>query len=150
MTLGASSHETNVAGAEHLHFGCNGCGDCCRQHRVALTHHDLARLKRVVTEPVERLVDWLAPAEVDLDAESASFVTLPPGPRLMVLAHAGAGCRFLTSDGRCSVYSARPRDCEMYPFVVERNEGRPPLRLALFEPEAAASARRCRETLRRS
>ena len=52
---------------------------------------------------------------------------------MMVLAHAGGGCRFLTSDNRCSVYEARPRDCEIYPFVVERDERRP-LRLTLFDP----------------
>src|SRR5262245_63551805 len=97
-TLGASSDDTIVTGAEHLLFACNGCGDCCRRHRVALTHHDLARLQRVVSEPVEHLVEWLLPDEVDLDAESASFVTLPAGSRLMVLAHANAGCRFLTGD----------------------------------------------------
>lgn len=129
-----SSDETNIAGAEHLHFACNGCGDCCRRHRVAVTHHDLARLSRVVDEPAERLVEWLAPAEVDFEAESASFVTLPGGPRLMLLAHAGGGCRFLTSDNRCSVYEGRPRDCEIYPFVLERDEGRRVVRLTLFDP----------------
>jgi Fe-S-cluster containining protein len=134
MTLGASSDEPTFSGAEHLHFSCNGCGDCCRRHRVALTHHDLARLKRAVSEPVERFVHWLSPDEVDLAAESASFVTLSAGPRLMVLAHAGAACRFLTADNRCSVYSERPRDCELYPFVLERDERRRPVRLTLFEP----------------
>ena len=126
---------TVISGAGHLHFACNGCGDCCRRHRVALTHHDLSRLRRLVAEPVERLVDWLAPDAVELDAESASFVSLPQGPRLMVLAHANAACRFLTSEARCSVYAARPRDCQLYPFVLERDDRRRPVRLALFEPE---------------
>ena len=80
-------------------------------------------------------MQWLPPDEVDLEAESPSFVTLPPGPRLMVLGQTSAGCRFLTSDDRCSVYSARPRDCELYPFVLERDDQRRPLRLTLFEPE---------------
>jgi Fe-S-cluster containining protein len=124
-----------LTGAEHLHFSCNGCGDCCRRHRVALTHHDLARMRRVVTEPVERLVEWLPPDEVDFEAESASFVTLPAGPRLMVLIHTNAACRFLTGDAHCSVYSARPRDCELYPFVLERDERRRPVRLTLFESQ---------------
>lgn len=134
-SLGATGDTATFPGAEHLHFACNGCGDCCRQHRVALTHHDLARLKRVVTAPAERLVEWLTPNEVDFEAESASFVTLPQGLRLMVLGHASAGCRFLTSDNRCSVYAARPRDCELYPFVLERDERRRPLRLTLFDTD---------------
>jgi Fe-S-cluster containining protein len=124
-----------VVGAEHLAFACNGCGDCCRSHRVALTHLDLARLKRVVADPLDPFVAWLPPEDVDLDAESASFVALPEGPRLMVLSHGGRGCRFLTTDDHCSVYSARPRDCELYPFVLERDERRRPVRLALFDPE---------------
>jgi Fe-S-cluster containining protein len=124
-----------IAGAEHLHFACTLCGDCCRRHRVALTHHDLGRLARVVPAPVERVVEWLRPDEVNFDAESASFVTLPAGPRLMVLAQSNAACRFLTSDDRCSVHAARPRDCELYPFVLEREERRRPVRLALFEPQ---------------
>lgn len=124
-----------MIGGEHLHFACSGCGDCCRKHRVALTHLDLARLARTLSDPVQTWVSWLPPVGVDPDADSASFVTLPEGPRLMVLAHGKTGCRFLTSDDRCSVYSARPRDCELYPFVLERDEERKVVRLALFEPE---------------
>ncbi|HEX6275375.1 MAG TPA: YkgJ family cysteine cluster protein [Polyangiaceae bacterium] len=123
-----------VAGAEHLHFACTACGDCCRRHRVALTHRDLVRIKRIVAEPAERLVDWLSPDELEPDADAASFVTLPAGPRLMVLAHAGGACRFLASDNRCGVYPARPRDCAMYPFVLERDQRRV-VRLSLFGPE---------------
>jgi Fe-S-cluster containining protein len=123
-----------VNGTEHLHFACNGCGDCCRRHRVAVTHLDLVRLARVVAEPVAALVAWLPPDTVDLDAESASFVDLPEGPRLMVLAHQSRGCRFLTDDDRCSVYTARPRDCELYPFVLERDQQRGIVRLSLFDP----------------
>jgi Fe-S-cluster containining protein len=131
-----------VNGAEHLHFACNGCGDCCRKHRVALTHRDLARLTSATTVPAEAIVDWLPPDVVDLDAESASFVTLPAGSRLMVLAHGGRGCRFLTTGDRCSVYSARPRDCELYPFVLERGGRRQPVRLALFEPRGCGDVAR--------
>jgi Fe-S-cluster containining protein len=64
-----------VNGAEHLHFGCNGCGDCCRTLGVALTHRDLVRLTSVIREPVETLVDWLPPEVVDLDAESRGIST---------------------------------------------------------------------------
>lgn len=123
-----------MIGADHLHFACNGCGDCCRRHRVALTHLDLVRLRRAVTGSAGSLVEWLLPESVDLDAESASLVLLPSGPRLMVLAHGSKGCRFLTEEDSCSVYSARPRDCVLYPFVLERNERNDPVRLALFDP----------------
>jgi Fe-S-cluster containining protein len=104
---------------------------------VAVTHLDLARLERVVAAPLETLVEWLPAGAVDLDAESASMVELPAGPRLMVLAHGRAGCRFLTEDDRCGVYASRPRDCELYPFVLERDERdeqKPLVHLSLFDP----------------
>jgi Fe-S-cluster containining protein len=124
-----------VNGAEHLHFSCNGCGDCCRTHRVALTHRDLARLGAAVSDPIESLVEWLPPEAVDPDAASASFVSLPAGPRLMVLAHGTRGCRFLKDDDRCGVYTVRPRDCQLYPFVLERDARRDVVRLSLFDPQ---------------
>jgi Fe-S-cluster containining protein len=138
---------TSLAGAEHLSFRCNGCGDCCRTHRVALTHLDLRRLAAAVGEPPEVLLDWLAPEAVDLDAESASFVTLPEGPRLMVLAHADNACRLLDADDRCGAYAARPRDCQLYPFVLERDERREPRRLSLFDPAGCGDVGSVRASL---
>ncbi len=125
----------SLAGAEHLTFACNGCGDCCRRHRVALTHLDLRRLSQALAEPPATLIDWLLPDGVDLGAEYSSFVTLPEGPRLMVLAHGAAGCRLLGPDDRCRAHAARPKDCQLYPFVLERNERQKPVRLSLFEPQ---------------
>jgi Fe-S-cluster containining protein len=123
-----------LAGAEHLAFRCNGCGDCCRTHRVALTHFDLRRLAALTREPPAVLIAWLPLASVDPEAELTGFVSLPEGPRLMVLAHGARGCRLLGADDRCGAYAARPRDCQLYPFVLERNERREPVRLRLFDP----------------
>jgi Fe-S-cluster containining protein len=102
---------------------------------VALTHVDLRRLVQSVAQPPEALLDWLAPDAVEPDAETSSFVSLPGGPRLMVLAHGARGCKLLGADDRCTAYAARPKDCQLYPFVLERDERRAPVRLALFEPE---------------
>lgn len=123
-----------ITGAEHLGFACNGCGDCCRRLRVALTHRDLLPLVRGLGLPANELVAWLSPDEVDFAAESASFVAFPAGPRLMVLAHEDGACRLLRADGRCSAYAFRPLDCRAYPFVLERDASRRVTRLALFEP----------------
>jgi Fe-S-cluster containining protein len=125
-----------LEGAEHLAFACNGCGDCCRRHRVALTHHDLARLVAALGVPAQSLIAWLEPEQVDLDAESAGMVALPGGPRLMVLAHDALGCQLLGTDQRCRAYDARPQDCRVYPFAIERDGDGRMLRLALFDAEA--------------
>jgi Fe-S-cluster containining protein len=130
-----------MLGAEHLAFACNGCGDCCRRHRVALTHLDLERLARSLDAPAAALVEWLPPEQVDLDAVSASMVLLPPGPRLMVLAHAAGACSLLDTDHRCRAYSARPLDCRLYPFVLERAADRRVTRLSLFDPAGCGELR---------
>jgi Fe-S-cluster containining protein len=132
--------ERLLDGAEHLAFACNACGDCCRKHRVALTHRDLARLVGALGVPAPSLVAWLAPAEVELDAESAGMVALPGGPRLMVLAHDAGACRLLDATERCRAYDARPHDCRMYPFVLERSDGGE-TRLSLFEPAGCGERR---------
>ena len=128
-----------VAGSEHLTFQCNGCGDCCRGLRVALTHRDLVRLVRGLGVPAQDLVAWLTPEDVDFEAESASFVMFPAGPRLMVLAHEAGACRLLRADGRCGAYALRPLDCRAYPFVLERDESRRVTRLALFDPNGCGA-----------
>jgi Fe-S-cluster containining protein len=111
-----------VQGLEHLVFRCTGCGNCCKTLRVAVTARDLGRLVRATAEPCAELVEWLAPDTVDMSGEPASFVELPAGRRLMVLAQraGGGACRWLDSSERCSVYAARPYDCRLYPFHLDR------------------------------
>ncbi len=111
-----------VRGAEHLAFHCNGCGACCRELRVTLTHHDLARLSRGLGRAAATLVDWLAPDGVDMSDEPGSFVELRRGRRLMVLRHADGACHLLDDAGRCTAYAHRPQDCRLFPFDLERDE----------------------------
>lgn len=99
-----------------LTFRCTGCGNCCRSLRVAVTAVDVARLARATGAAPSELVHWLAPDEVDMAGEPASFVELREGRRLMVLAHALGACTLLDAGGRCTAYAARPRDCRAYPF----------------------------------
>jgi len=146
-TVHANTAE-GVPGSEHLAFACNGCGDCCRRHRVALTHRDLMRLSRALSVPPTSLVAWLSSDQIDLEAESASLVLLPGGSRLMVLAHEAGACALLDETDRCCAYSARPLDCRLYPFVLEREEDRKVTRLSLFEPDGCGERKEERESLR--
>jgi Fe-S-cluster containining protein len=130
-----------LQGADQLHFACNGCGDCCRRLRVALTHRDLERLTRALQAPAASLVAWLAPNEVDPNEERASFVLLPGGPRLMVLAQDSGACRLLDHEARCRVYEARPLDCRLYPFVFERDSRQRATRLLPFDPAGCGERR---------
>ncbi|HYO93557.1 MAG TPA: YkgJ family cysteine cluster protein [Polyangiaceae bacterium] len=110
-----------LTGSEHLRFRCSGCGACCKGLRVSLTHRDLTRLLNLLGGSALRLVEWLAPDEVDMEGEPSSFVELRGGRRLMVLAQDAGACRFLDAEQRCSVYAARPADCQLFPFHLERD-----------------------------
>jgi Fe-S-cluster containining protein len=113
-----------------LRFRCTGCGNCCRNLRVAVTALDVARLAAATGTAAPTLVEWLAPDAVDMSGEPESFVELSEGRRLMVLAQSDGACALLDRDDSCSAYAARPRDCQTYPFDFE-----PP-------PRAGSSQRR--------
>jgi Fe-S-cluster containining protein len=84
---------------------------------VPLTHADLSRLIRATRQPSREIVQWLGPEEVDMTGEPETFVELPEGRRLMVLAWAQGGCRYLEANS-CSVHASRPLTCALYPFDV--------------------------------
>lgn len=124
-----------VPGAEHLGFRCNGCGDCCRKLRVAITHHDLRRLSEGLRLPAAELCEWLEPTAVDMTGEPGSFVQLAGGRRLMVLAQTAGACRQLRADQRCGAYAERPLDCRLFPFALERDEQGRVVQLARLDPD---------------
>jgi Fe-S-cluster containining protein len=102
-----------------LGFRCTGCGNCCRALRVAVTASDVARLMAATGKAPTELVEWLAPSAVDMTGEPDSFVELSQGRRLMVLAQTDGACRLLDASDRCTVYAARPLDCQAFPFDFE-------------------------------
>lgn len=84
-----------------------------------MTARDVARLARATAQPLSKLVEWLAPDEVDMRGEPESFVELREGRRLMVLAQRDGACALLGADELCRAYAARPRDCRAFPFDFE-------------------------------
>lgn len=107
-----------ASGLGHLRFRCTGCGNCCRDLRVPLTHVDLQRLLRDGERTASEIVAWLPTDEVDLIGEPGSLVLLDTGYALMALAQRAGACVFLDSDERCTAYAARPGNCQLYPFVA--------------------------------
>lgn len=121
-----------VEGLEHLRFRCSGCGNCCRDLRVAVTHLDVARLVNATGELPQALTSWLGPDEVDMSGEPESFVELSVGRRLLVLARKDGACRWLSDSQRCRVYAARPYDCRAYPLSIEPDDQGASARLSLL------------------
>ena len=74
-----------------MQLRCARCPACCKYVRVPITHCDLLRLVAVKIHPLEQLVEWLSPDEIDMSGEPDSFVELSIGRRLMVLRHEGGG-----------------------------------------------------------
>lgn len=109
---------SEIAEATISRFSCTECGDCCRRHRVPLTVFDLSRLQGATNEPASELIEWLSPSHIDMTGEPESFVVLPEGRRLPVLAFRDGACRFLDAKNRCSAYGARPASCRTFPLEV--------------------------------
>ena len=101
-----------------LAFRCTGCGTCCRDVRVPLTHLDLSRLAARTGRGAAELIEWLSVVSVNLEGEPETLVRLDAGLRLMVLRHHAGSCTLLGSDARCLGYDARPLPCRTYPLVA--------------------------------
>jgi Fe-S-cluster containining protein len=108
-----------VPGKKYLSFRCTGCGNCCRDPLLPLTHFDLRLIVDRTGDSPEDIVRWVDKWGIDMDDEPEAFVKLRQGKRVMVLAHEYGACRYLGDDNRCSIYSSRPLGCRIYPFDPE-------------------------------
>jgi Fe-S-cluster containining protein len=127
--------------ASPLDFRCTGCGNCCRNLRVAVTSRDVARLAAATGSDAEALVAWLGPDAVDMTGEPESFVELSEGRRLMVLRQQDGACQLLGPDDHCGAYAARPQDCRAFPFDFDEPPHHPsPRRLTLLPLDGCAYA----------
>ncbi|MGE3727187.1 MAG: YkgJ family cysteine cluster protein [Candidatus Sericytochromatia bacterium] len=96
-----------------LLFGCNLCGECCRQMIVPLNHFDLARLHQAF--PNQSLLNWVRLAPIE--PEDPDAVRLEKSWRQLCLRNRGPeeGCVFL-KDNSCSIYQQRPSACRTWPL----------------------------------
>src|SRR5437763_4996825 len=81
---------------------CRQCGECCRVTEV-----------QIVARDVERLARHLGLSEQQFIAEYTA--TGEDGE--LILKRTSAGCVFLQGN-ECSVYEARPGNCERFPHLV--------------------------------
>lgn len=106
-------------GHTFLKFRCTACGNCCREPLLPLTDADVRRIMERTGDPPSDIVRWVDRNGIDMDDEPEAFVRLRQGKRVMVLRHAGGGCRYLGTDDRCTIYTSRPLGCRIYPFDPE-------------------------------
>lgn len=103
-----TSHDAPADGQpwyrDGLRFKCTGCGDCCTGSPgyVWVNKHDIARMAALLELPVERF--------------EARYVR-QVGVRKSLVEFDNGDCVFFDNKTRkCSVYSARPRQCRTWPF----------------------------------
>lgn len=105
---------------EKVPFHCRLCGDCCRKIKdcIILEPMDAYRLARYLREQGEPVT-----GTEDVLARYAHPTWLADNFPIFLLNTAGTfdNCVFLKA-GRCSVYEARPRVCQLYPFSVAPGE----------------------------
>ncbi|MFN3324132.1 MAG: YkgJ family cysteine cluster protein [Bryobacteraceae bacterium] len=95
-----------IAGEIEEQIDCTVCANCCKVATVRITERDVEKLSRYLRlKPAQFLRDYTQENEEEG----------------LILRRSESGCIFL--DGAsCTVYEARPHNCEYFPHVV-RGEG---------------------------
>jgi Fe-S-cluster containining protein len=100
---------------ERIAFQCSQCGGCCRNVRDS-----------VMLEPYDayRLTKYLRQEDSEISIEEVvhkygEMKLLSRGYNVYVIktVNDSGVCPFLR-DGKCGIYTARPRTCRLYPFCV--------------------------------
>ncbi|HEY9841993.1 MAG: YkgJ family cysteine cluster protein [Candidatus Sericytochromatia bacterium] len=94
-------------------FGCNQCGECCRQVQVPLSHADLLRLyRRFGAQPLD---SWLQLHPIEREDPEAVMIAGRPVLLTLRTRLPEGGCRMLV-ENQCSIYADRPMVCRTFPF----------------------------------
>jgi len=91
---------------------------------VEITHLDIFRLVKHSGLPASNIVRFYSPSEVE-DDDDQSWIKFSYGRRFLGLRKKrGPKCFFLDNEGKCTVYSARPMTCRIFPvnFVVDDDD----------------------------
>ena len=97
-----------------IRFGCNQCGECCRQMRVPLSHADILRIAGAYPERPPS--SWITVYPADPAQSSAVLIEGKASLLLLRVQMPEQACVFLQDDGGCGIYPVRPRVCRIWPF----------------------------------
>jgi hypothetical protein len=86
----------------HEAIDCRQCAECCRVTEVQLAERDVQRLARFLSISERQFAERYT----SIDAEGA-----------VILQRGAGGCVFLDGND-CSVYEARPGNCERFPHLL--------------------------------
>lgn len=104
----------------NLRFRCTGCGKCCRETVVLVTHDDVQRVMDGTGMPAKEIVRFYGPDEFEMEKRHPFWIRFSTGRAVMGLKWKASGhCRYLGKDDLCTIYESRPITCREYPFGVE-------------------------------
>ena len=86
---------------------CRQCGECCRVTEVELTERDVDHLAKYVGAPKKRFL--------------ADYTMQNDEGNLILKRTDETGCVFLQGN-ECTVYDARPADCERFPHLLSSSD----------------------------
>lgn len=128
--LGEKKHDENLRFRRHLKthsfverqfrrvaeevqdaIDCRECAECCRVTEVQLAERDVEKLARFLGISEKGFLDQYTA----LDEEGALILRRNPSS-----ASGPGGCVFLAGN-ECTVYEARPGNCERFPHLVRGN-----------------------------
>jgi len=91
--------------AEEVHaaIDCRQCAQCCRVTEVELTERDIEHLAKFLGASKQRFLN-----DYTMKAEDGSLILKRTDE---------AGCVFLSGND-CTVYEARPADCDRFPHLL--------------------------------
>jgi len=87
----------------HDQIDCRECGECCRKTEVELAERD-----------VEKMARFLGLSEKEFLAKH----TAQGEDGDLILKRGPGGCEFLAGN-ECSIYEARPGNCERFPHILK-------------------------------
>ena len=112
-----------VQQAEHIHFCCQRCAECCKHVHEVIPAEALEIFRMAIhlcktdstIKSYEDVVErYLEPMPID---ESGFFI--------LMLKSVGDDDRCIFLDGnRCVIQSAKPRACRTYPFAIGLEQGK--------------------------
>ena len=99
-----------------IKFKCSACGACCKNVRDSIVLEPLDTF-RIVREYIK---NGFAGTGDDVLDQIADLKELSRGFYVFVLKTVNdSGVCGMLKDNRCTIYSARPRTCRLYPFTAE-------------------------------
>ncbi len=106
----------------YLTFRCTGCGNCCRETVVLLTHQDVARIVDGTGRAPRDFVRFFGPSAVEMGSADPHWIQFDTGRAVMALKWRSRRCAFLGVNNLCQIYGHRPVTCREHPFNVRLSE----------------------------